>query len=95
MDANEQVTLELIAERLRGLDRVTTQGFKGLDDKFETVKDLPVIVERLATKQEAQDKRLVVLETGEERSFEWRRGQLPTLVLTLLVVIVGAIQVFH
>lgn len=95
MDANEQVTLQVVVERLKGLDRVTRQGFKGLDEKFETVKELPVVVAELSTEVKSHGRRLEVIEDNDDRSHEWRRGQLPTLVLTLAIVILGAVQIFH
>lgn len=87
MDPVEQVTLELVAERIKGLDRLTSKGFEELQRQLDDVRALPKEVATLRSDLTAAVQRINDLESDDARGLEWRRGQVPMFVLTGLLLI--------
>lgn len=86
-DDVDNVTLQLVAERIRGLSRLTEQGFTDLQRQLDDVRGLPSIVSQLNSNYGALERRVTAIEDDRSRGAEFRRGSLPIILLTLALAI--------
>ena len=91
--SDDDLTLQLIAERLRSLRELFDTRFDSMEQQVRATRDLPRRIERLETKVDDGMRRVEHLEEDEDTGAEWRRTQLPVIVLTLALVMVGLGQV--
>lgn len=94
-DREDEVTLQLIAERMRGLRDLTDQGFKDMQRQLDAVSELPARVTALEVSQEALEERVGRVEESGTRGVEWRRGSLPMILLTLAIVVLSLVAILQ
>lgn len=85
----EDLTLAVIAERLRTIRLLSENGFENLHKELEPLRELPVKVEHLTGRIVAVEQRLDDVEDVSMRGVEWRRASLPIIFLTLALVLTG------
>lgn len=106
MDDVDQVTLQLVAERIKSLSRLTEQGFDDMQRQLDDVRGLPKEVAALKERQEAherrvrdsqaaQDKRIDAMANADGRGSEWRRGSLPIILLTCVLALTSLVAVIQ
>lgn len=95
MTERDDITLQLVAERLKGLRDITERGFVDIQRQLDDVKDLPVAFSRLQADHDALNKRLSAVEDSMRAGGEWKRGSLPVIVLTLGLLLTSIITVVH
>jgi hypothetical protein len=83
---DDDLTLAVIAERLRSIRMLSETGFENIQRQLDGVRDLPVRVEHLAGRMSAVEARLEDIEGTGMRGIEFRRGTLPIILLTLALV---------
>lgn len=95
MDDVEQVTLQLVAERVKGLSKLTEQGFVDIQRQLDDVRGLPAVVERISSDHSALEKRVTAMEKDRGRGVEFRRGSLPIILLTCVLALTSLIAVIQ
>ena len=93
MDDADQVTLQLVAERIRGLSRLTEQGFVDIQRQLDRVSELPAVVSELRTSHVSLEQRVAAIESDRSRGAEFRRGSLPLIFLTLVLALTSIIAI--
>lgn len=89
----DRVTLELVAERIKGLSALTDQGFKDMQRQLDEVRGLPTIVGKMSSDFAGLERRVTAIEDDRGRGAEFRRGNLPIILLTLALAITSLVSV--
>ena len=92
MTPRDDLNLELIAERLASLTKITELQFASLKNDLEDMKSIPERVSKLETRFGDGMRRLEALEAGGVRRSEWGRKDLPMILITIALVAVGLAQ---
>lgn len=97
-EREEQLTLLVIAERMRSLREISEYNFRNIRDQLDVYKGLPVKVEKVSGRLDSMELEIRELKETGTRGVEWRRGGLPIIFLTIALCLVGvaqALAAFH
>jgi hypothetical protein len=95
MNDVEKVTLQLVAERIKGLSSLTDQGFKDIQRQLDDVRGLPAVVSRMTSEYTALEKRVSFIEGDRGKGAEFRRGSLPIILLTCVLALSSLVAVIQ
>ena len=88
----DQITLQLVAERIKGLSKLTERGFIDIQRQLDDVRGLPTIVSQLQANVTALISRVDAIEEDRTKGAEFRRGNLPIILLTLALALSSIIS---
>jgi hypothetical protein len=92
--SNRATIAQTLAE-LRGLRDFADARFSDMQRQLERVEPLPVLTAELKAQNLDQEKRIAALESGRHADGEWRRTHLPTILLTIGLLVFAGIKALH